>query len=215
MGLSKNSNKTFLNIQGGKIIAPCQAGTPDSFEKNGKHYVAYDRLEGTIIGVGTRDREYEGKPYIEQWVDVQDKDGTIYQLQFRTSGGYFRSFVSQLPNVDVTKPVSFSPAEKEEIKEGAKKKTYTLFLNQNGKGVGWFFTKDKPNGMPELEPIVHKGKTTGYDSEARDKFCLDYVNTTFAATLMGKGEAAIIHGDSGFPEDDTDTEFQTTDDLPF
>lgn len=201
-GLSNRSNKTFLTInKEGKIQVACAAGTEGAIVKNGKSYLTYSDITGKITGLGTRDREYEGVPYIEQWVDITDKSGTTYQLQFRVSSGYFRSFVAQLPNVDLTKEVSFSPSLKEDTWEGKARKNYALFLAQGGKNVGFYFTKATPHDMPELEPIVHKGKTTGWDSEARDKFCLDYVNTTVATKVMSPAAAIITGEDPEFTEE--------------
>jgi hypothetical protein len=50
--------------------------------------------------------------------------------------------------------------------------------NQNGSGLKWAFTKDNPNGMPDLVKIKVKGKDTWDDSD-RMEFLENYAKGLF------------------------------------
>jgi hypothetical protein len=77
------------------------------------------------------------------------------------SSGYSASFLKTLPNVKLSDRVQITP--KLTI-EGDKKKS-VCFLNQNGSGLKWAFTRENPNGMPDLVKIKVKGKDTWDDSD--------------------------------------------------
>lgn len=161
MGAVKQSNAIYLGISDGKISRRVAQPTADSKErinKEGKvvHEEFYRGWSGRITNIATRENDY-GK----QWmVSLTDDEGTAI-LQMPYSSGYAAAFLKALPNVDLTQEVTLAP--KLTI-EGDKKKT-TLFINQGGKAVKWAYTKDNPNGMPELEQKKVKGKTVWDDSE--------------------------------------------------
>jgi hypothetical protein len=56
--------------------------------------------------------------------------------------------------------------------DGDKKKS-VMFINQNG-GIKHYFTRDNPNGMPDLQKVKIKGKETWDDSD-RMEFLEQYV----------------------------------------
>jgi hypothetical protein len=93
------------------------------------------------------------------------------------SSGYAAAFLKALPNVDLSKDVQLSPKV---TVEGEKKKT-TIFLNQDGAPVKWFYTKDNPNGCPGLKKIKVKGVETWDDSEMME-FLEKMVNEKFNDT---------------------------------
>jgi hypothetical protein len=69
-----------------------------------------------------------------------------------------------LPNVDLSKEIQLIP--KLSV-EGDKKKT-TLFVNQEGHSLKRFYTKENPQGLPELQQIKVKGKMQYDDSNIMD-----------------------------------------------
>jgi hypothetical protein len=105
------------------------------------------------------------------------------------SSGYSSSFLKALPNVDISAKVKLSP--KMTI-EGDKKKT-TLFINQHGTAAKHFYTKDNPNGLPQMVQKKVKGKMQWDDSEMME-FFENMVNTQILPKL--KGVAAAIGDDS-------------------
>lgn len=189
MALGQNNNAIFLNIADGKIIRRFQNATKDSKERvlakgpnAGKvvHEEHYSFVEGLITDIQTKDSDY-GK----SWIVTIDDEGERYILQMDYSGGYSSAFLKALPNVDLSKKVKLSP--KMTI-EGDKKKT-TLFINQGGTAAKHFYTKDNPNGLPQMVQKKVKGKMQWDDSEMME-FFEKMVNTQILPKLKAFKEVA-------------------------
>lgn len=161
MATGTTTHNAYYSISNGKI---CQSfktmveGAIERTTKTGKQTFEkfYDYIDGVITNIETRESEY-GKSWLVSLLDGE----TTQVLQFNYSSGYSAAFLKALPNVDLIKKVKITP--KLTI-EGDKKKT-TVFINQGGKACKWAFTKDNPNGMPELTQIKVKGKLTWDDSD--------------------------------------------------
>jgi hypothetical protein len=163
MGLqnSQGGSKVFLSISNGKLVRSFKEKTEGAVSRVNKagrevFEMFYDSLEGTIKEVGTKESDY-GKFLVVQ----VESNGVNYQLEMNFSSGYSASFLKTIPNVNLSQRVQITP--KLTI-EGDKKKS-VCFLNQNGSGLKWAFTKDNPNGMPDLVKIKVKGKDTWDDSD--------------------------------------------------
>lgn len=164
MAAGNNSNAVFYGISNGKIVRQFNQPTGNSVErvnKNGKtvYEEFYDYIDGIITNIEARENDY-GK----FWYVTLNDGGQTQILQFNYSSGYANAFLKALPNVDLSQKVKLSPKA---TKEGDKTKT-TLFINQHGSAVKWAFTKDAPNGLPELKQVKIKGKVTWDDSDAMD-----------------------------------------------
>lgn len=182
MGLGNNNNAIFLNIADGKIIRRFQNATKDSVERTltkgpnaGKvvHEEHYSFVEGMIVDISTKDSDY-GKSWL---VTIQDGNEK-FVLQMDYSGGYSSAFLKALPNVDLSQKVKLSPKM---TMEGDKKKT-TLFINQGGTAAKHYFTKDNPNGLPQMVQKKVKGKLTWDDSDMME-FFENMVNTQILPQL--------------------------------
>jgi len=190
MGLqnqSQGGSKVFLSISNGKLVRSFKEkveGSVSRVNKAGRevHEMFYDSLEGIIKSVDTKDGDY-GKFLV---VNVES-NGVNYQLEMNYSSGYSASFLKTLPNVKLSDRVTITP--KLTI-EGDKKKS-VIFLNQGG-GLKWFFTKDNPNGMPDLTKVKIKGKETWDDSD-RMEFLENY-----AKSLFGGSKAQAIEEEAPF-----------------
>lgn len=182
MGLNNSQQGVvFLAISNGKIVRQFKEKTEKSVSRVNKvgrevHEEFYDSLTGFLKDVSTKESEY-GK----FWVVKMEAEGKLYQIEFNYSGGYATSFLKALPNVQFYLPFTISP--KLTI-DGDKKKS-VLFINQNGAGVKHYFTKDNPNGMPDLTKIKVKGKDTWDDSE-RMEFLESYVKNSIIPNIKSQ-----------------------------
>jgi hypothetical protein len=104
-------------------------------------------------------------------------------LEMKYSSGYSNSFLKALPNVDLKKPVTLSP----KLYIDGDKKSSVLFLNQNGAAIKHYFTKETPNGMPNLEKIKVKGVET-WDDTKRMEFLEEFVKTTILSKISSLPE---------------------------
>lgn len=171
MGLqnSQGGNLVFLTISNGKIVRQVKEKTENSVSRINKmgrevHEEFYDSLNGKITEVLIKENEY-GKFWL-----IKMKSDSTYQLEMNYSGGYATTFLKALPNVDLNENATLTPRL---IVDGDKKRS-VLFISQNGKGVKHYFTKETPNGLPDLKKIKVKGKDTWDDSD-RMEFLENYV----------------------------------------
>ena len=164
MGAVNFSNAIYLSITDGKLSRRFKTPnehTETRTTKEGKlvHEQFFKAWEGRITNIQTKDTDY-GKKWL---VTLTDEEGDAI-LQMDYSSGYSQAFLKALPNVDLSQEVTLVPKL---TKEGDKKKT-TMFVNQNGAALKWFYTKDDPKGLPELRQIKRKGKVEWDDSEIMD-----------------------------------------------
>lgn len=181
------NNAIYYTISDGKICRQHREpveGSITRVNKNGKtvHETFHKALKGRITDIKTKDGDF-GKQWI---VTLQDESGQSEQLQFQYSSGYANGFLRALPNVDFSKEVIIAP----NLQMVNDKKKTTVFLSQlnddNGKweALKWYFTKDEPNGLPDLEQKKFKGKITWDDTEMME-FLEKMVNTEILPKLKG------------------------------
>lgn len=161
MGAGISNRATYYNISNGKICRQLQSPSKTSVSRENAnkrtvHEEFYDFLEGYITDIRSKDSEY-GKRWL---ITMKDEDGE-YILQMPYSSGYSQAFLKVLPNADFDLKFKITPKL---TVEGEKKKT-ALFVNQDGKALKHFYTKDNPNGMPSLKKVKIKGKEQWDDSE--------------------------------------------------
>lgn len=198
MGAVLENNAIFLTISNGKICKRVQSPTAISKErvnKNGKtvHEEYYKGWKGHITAIAVREHQEFGKFWN---VTLTDEQGDAI-LQMNYSSGYATAFLKLLPNVDLSSDVVITPNLKI---EGDKKKT-SLFITQHGIALKHFYTRDNPNGLPELKKIKVKGKETWDDSDMVE-FLENMVNTEIVPKLPKAGQIAAS-GSAPVPDEDT------------
>lgn len=133
--------------------------------KEGKFYLAtdkdyknpFDSVEGTIVDLFLKDETYEGKPNRKLYVAISDGDEKTL-IGFSFDSAYTTTLISFLKNADLSKPLEISPVEKVEIVNGIEKKKRSLLVSQNGSFMKSYFTRNEPNGLPEMRKIKFNGK---------------------------------------------------------
>ena len=195
MGLqnSQSDSVIFLQIANGKIVRQSKTPVEGSVARINKlgrevHELFYDSLTGVIKDITTRESDY-GK----SWIVKVNSDGKNYQLEFNYSSGYATTFLKALPNVSFGNPLTLSPKL---IIDNDKKKS-VLFISQDGKGLKHYFTKDNPNGLPDLKKIKIKGKESWDDSD-RMEFLEQYVQNNIIPMLKPQLQDTIEGDDVPF-----------------
>ena len=187
MATGNNNNAAFYTISNGKICRQFSSPTENSISRvnmNGKtvHEEFYDFIDGIITGIESRESTY-GK----QWSITIKDDLETQVLQMNYSGGYAAAFLKTLPNVDILAKVKIIP--KLTI-EGEKKKT-TLFISQNGGALKHFYSKDTPNGLPQLKKVKIKGKDAWDDSDMME-FLEAMVKTSIVPKMAAKKAEPVL-----------------------
>jgi hypothetical protein len=185
MGAVMQSNAIFLTISNGQICKKVLQPTAISKErmnKNGAtvHEEYYKGWKGQITAIAIREHQEYGKFWN---ITLTDNEGDAV-LQMKYSSGYAGAFLKILPNIDLSGDVVITP--KLTI-EGQKKKT-SLFVTQHGQPVKWFYTKDNPNGLPQLQKRKLKGQDVWDDTDMME-FLEKMVNTEIIPKLP-KGRTA-------------------------
>lgn len=209
MGAIQESNAIFLTISNGKICKKVQKKTAISVERVNKNGVTvqeeyYKGWKGLITAIAVREHKDFGKFWNVTLTD--DQGDAILQMNY--SSGYANAFLKVLPNIDLSSDVVITPNLK---MEGDKKKT-TLFITQHGVPIKWAFTKDNPNGIPELKQVKVKGKLTWDDSDLME-FLENMVNTEIVPKLPKAGAVTAATAAAIYEPDEE--EIGEKDDLPF
>lgn len=188
MGLENNSFTIYLSIGDGKITRRVKEPTANSKErktKEGKiiNEEIYDAISGLIIDIKVTKHPQYGKFWN---ILLQDGEDT-FCLQTNYSGSYASAFLKQLPNVDLTQRVRLIPSMK--VVDGKKKPT--LFINQHGKSLKHYYTKDEPNGLPQMVKKKFKGQDVWDDGDMME-FLEKMVNETILPKLpKGGGDVDV------------------------
>lgn len=177
----------YITILGGKFCVRVKEGTPGAIARVNKmqktvYEIFYDSFTGKLVNIRTTDG-----PYGKNWeFDFRDK-GDVYTLQLSYSNSYATNLLKILPNVDLTKEMKVQPSSK--LGEDGKQKS-SLFISQDGKTLKHAYTKDVPNGLPQMEQITIKGQLM-WDDTKRLAFLQEMVNTKILPQLP-KDTAKVV-----------------------
>jgi hypothetical protein len=206
MGLEQRAEGQYLTILGGKFCQRVQPGTEGAVQRTNKlgnvvYEKFYDSFTGKLVSIKVQDSNY-GKT----WNFGFEDKGEIYTLQLSYSNSFATAFLKMLPNVDLSKPMKISPSTKEV--DGKNKSS--LFINQDGKALKHAYTREAPNGLPNMEQITVKGVLV-WDDTKRIEFLHNMVMTTiipklgvsapvdFTVETVPGDEASIQHAAEDLP----------------
>ncbi len=171
MGLNTRQEGNFITILDGKFCIRVPEGTEGATKRVNKMNKTvfekyYDNFTGRLVGIKTQDGSY-GKSWIFSFKDKEE----IYHLQLSYSNSFATALLKMLPNVDLSKEMKVSPS----VKEVDGKNKSSLFINQDGVAIKHAFTKDNPNGMPDMEQVTVKGQQV-WDDTKRIEFLYQMVS---------------------------------------
>lgn len=178
MALENRPEGKFITILNGKFCQRVPEGTPGAVQRTNKLNKVvwekfYDSFTAKLVNIKVSDGAY-GK----SWNFMFKDSGEIYTLQLSYSNSYATAFLKMLPNIDLTKEMKLSPSQK--VEDG--KTRSSLFVNQDGKTIKHAYTKDNPNGLPDMEEVVIKGQKQ-WDDTKRLEFLNNMVNTKILPQL--------------------------------
>jgi len=215
MGLEHNTRTIFLSIGDGKITRRVKEPTGSSKQRTTKEgKVVNEEIYDAVTGIITDIKVTTHDKYGKFWnVYLQDGEDT-YCLQMNYSSGYASAFLKALPNVDLSARVKLIPSMK--VVDGKKK--VTLFINQHGRALKHFYSKENPNGLPPMVKTKFKGQEVWDDTDMM-QFLEAMVKTTIVPKLSKTG-AVAAPGDAPDYEPGEDEELtleaqKIKDQLPF
>lgn len=198
MGLEIREGGNFITILGGKFCQRVKEGTAGAVQRTNKlgntvYEKFYDSFTGKLVNIKTQDG-----PYGKNWVFSFKDSADVYHLQLSYSNSFATAFLKILPNVDLSKEMKVSPS----VKEVDGKNKSTLFINQGGQPIKHAFTKDNPNGLPNMEQVTVKGQPV-WDDTKRIAFLHEMVNTTILPKLQAINGVTTEPASEGFGDFDT------------
>lgn len=208
MGLESNEGSgTFVSIADGKIVQSFKEngeGRKVKVNKSGntRYVVEYDAISGVPVGLKLKksDNPSFSDQYILTLLDGDDR----FLVTFYKSSRVSAAILKAIPNVDLSQSVRVFPWKMQDSKDKTKE-IQGVTLYQKGKGyekdkVPPAYTKEEPNGLPEMKKVKIKGKEQ-WDSSDMDEFLEEKALAHFA---KNKPTAEFV-GDG--PKDDTETPF--------
>ena len=165
MALSQlgGTNTTYLSVSDGNLVRQHKTAnerTTERVTKTGKlvYEERFKDLTATLVNISTRENHY-GK----QWqLEFKDGDAT-YIVSMPYSSRYASSFLKALPNINISEPLRFMPWAMKDKNDPSKTVTGVTMYQSNEK-IAPAFTKENPNGLPQMEKIKVKGKEQWDDS---------------------------------------------------
>ena len=166
MALSQlgGTNTIYLSVADGNLVRQHKQATERTTEritKTGKlvYEERFKDLTAKLVKIDTKENDY-GK----QW-QLNFTDGEVtYIVSLPFSSRYASSFLKALPNVNLYKEVRFMPWAMKD-KNDATKTITGITLYQDGNKIAPAYTKEDPNGLPQMTKIKVKGKEQWDDSD--------------------------------------------------
>lgn len=170
MGLNnfEGNSTIFLNVADGKLIRRHQQPNEKTVEritKTGKQVFeeSFKDLKAYLTSVKTHENDF-GK----QWHLTFSENECTYIITMPYSSRYASSFLKALPNVDLKKEVRIMPWSMIDKNDSSRKITGVTMYQSDGGKIPPRYTKEEPNGLPEMKQIKVKGKITWDDSDMMD-----------------------------------------------
>jgi hypothetical protein len=179
MGLDTRQTGNFITILNGKLCQRVPEGTEGAVKRTNKlgnvvNEKFYDSFTGKLIDIKVQDGTY-GKTWNFVFKDKEEP----YTLQLSYSNSFSTALLKMLPNIDLTKEMKLSPS----VKEVDGKDRSSLFINQDGKSIKHAYSRENPNGMPDMEQVTVKGVLV-WDDTKRLEFLDKMVHETILPKLQ-------------------------------
>jgi hypothetical protein len=210
---TSNQNKAYVNIVVGKFAFRAKETTPNAVSRTNKNNVVvwelhYDTLSNMRI---SKIEKVESKDYGPNWEVTLREADEVYVLNLPYSGRTTNGLFHRLPNINFGMPVTLKSFYIENDKKPGTFRTY-LTVEQGGAKIENAFTKEKPNGLPEMEQIEVKGKLV-WDDTKQMRFMEKLLNEVIIPKIESLNAAPkpeIVPSEPELDGPDLDD-----DDLPF
>ena len=204
MGLNKHESGTFLSISEGRIIrryeTEVKGKTVSRVNKLGKtvHEEKFDDIEGIISDVRFKP-DTSGKGYGDQYTLIIKDVNDTYNINMQQDSRYATSFLKCLPNVDLKKPIRLMPWSMQD-KNNATKMITGITMWQGGDKIQPAYSKENPNGLPEMKKVKLRGKDT-WDSFEMNSFLKDMALKLFEVVPTDEpvSPSVVVRDDTKVP----------------
>lgn len=170
----------FNQVEGGRRFANIAHGKIIEYQKDDVN-LEYTHMSGRLVNITFKQTEQFGEKLCLHLLDEED----YWILETFSNSRYATSFLMQMENIDLLKDITIIPSMKE--KDG--KKEYSLFLNQDGKALKWFYSKNSEQKAPDLVPCKMRnpngpGMVDSWDNTLRMEFLKNKVFSVVVPNLQ-------------------------------
>jgi hypothetical protein len=212
---SAQGGYTFFTFSKGKFIQRVPEGTEGAVPRvleNGPnigktvHEITFDTLEGQILQLEVSESQYGDKLEIYLDVTIEGEPEEIMKITLPFSSSYGKGFLKRIPNLDFSKDLvlkGYDIFNKEKSRN-----EYFLIPRQDGK-IESAFTKENPNGFPQLKKIKVKGKDIWDDTEQLEflKALIKSTNFIGLGSETTQEETPTVEEEDAFPEPNNEQVF--------
>lgn len=147
MSLGTKQPRAYLNLKDGRIRVKKSSGDE----------IFYDYIEGKLVDISHRPREFNGET-VEYWyLDIQVESGTIYSLSLHYSSGVAKSIFNALASAETLGTIKLETYQSNGF-------TKAVVYN-NGEKLSWKYTE-----IPPIEEIQAGGKVVKDDTKRMEFF---------------------------------------------
>jgi len=188
MALENKQQGQFITILGGKLCQRVNENVEGAIKRVNKlgntvYEKFYSSFTGKLIDIKVQDGTY-GKTWNFVFRDKEEP----YTLQLSYSNSFSTALLKMLPNIDLAREMKISPS----VKEVDGKDRSSLFVNQDGKAIKHAYSREHPNGMPDMEQLTVKGVLV-WDDTKRLEFLDKMVHETIIPKLREiNGQAPVV-----------------------
>lgn len=191
--------------------------------KDGKFYLStdkeltapFDELSGVITDTYLKDEEYKGIPS-RKFYTVFEDEGERFIIGFNIESSFASTFISFLMNADLAQPVTIVPRVETINKNGTEVQKRSILVSQNGRFLKAYFTKDNPNGLPQMEKIERRGGKIEWNKDEMLDFYEGLILNKFKVEAnKNKGAAAPAIRQEVTGDQPVSTERTVTTKLPW
>jgi hypothetical protein len=147
MSLGVKPKVVFLSIKDGKITRKTARG---SLER-------YDYVEGILINVECRERDFTGETVLYWYFDIQESRGEIYSLALSYNSGIAKSILNSLASVDKFGVIRIEAYSKDGFNK--------VMVYNNGQRLDWRYRE-----LPPVEEVIVGDKTVKDESKRMELF---------------------------------------------
>jgi hypothetical protein len=189
MGLKESSSqRVYLSFFGGKVVRRVKEDFPGAVSRVNKQGATvwekpYGSIEGILTDINIKEHEEYGKQFEVTLIDHDDS----YQLTFPYSSSHSKGFLMSVENCDLKLPIEFCPYM---FHEDGKDK-HVLSLKQRGNKIERKYTKENPQGLPQMVQVTFKGKLQ-WDDTDQMAFLQDMLDKKIIPSLSKPAEAALF-----------------------
>lgn len=170
---AEESRKQYVRCMNGMFVKRVKEPNEKTIERElskgpKKGQLVYElhfaTIEGQLVDIRKEVHEQYGASWefeIDITVDAENPEFLVIQIPY--DSGYAKNIITRLPNISLDKDVifqaySFTP-------QGSSKERKGISMNQNGKKVASFYSREEPKGLPPMVELKVKGKTVWDDTD--------------------------------------------------